>query len=266
MNYNFVSQVKNSNLLEISGVESLGVGEALHLFFEEFFTGTDRKLAQFQTSLHTINWQGTEKLLKDRNINFINNANQRITVPTYFQAGEGEMLYYVSNIVSAITVVEGFKTEIQRFYDWMKNVIKKGRADKAYQWTITNYDSKVGEVVAFIKELREGPKTATMNKVYVNFPEAFGLMSRYSLAVEAIKARDAEVMARDLKNVYEVGNLLVAKIKANDLVIDAYTLKGIQDKVSQFNELTNVVGGALGLINELTAVFNSQLKEFQAFK
>lgn len=253
-------------MLAITGVESLGVGESLGLFLEEFFTATDRKLAQFQTSLHTIKYLPVEQLIKDKNISFINNANARITVPTYYQAGEGEMLYYVTNIIGAIIVIDGYKTEIQRFYDWTKNVIRRGRADKAYQWTITDYDSKVGEVIAFIKELKEGSKTANLNKVYVNFPEAFGLMARYSLAVESIKARDAEVMARDLKNVYEVGNLLVAKIKANDIKIDTYTLNCIQEKITMFNELTNVVGGALGLVNEMTAVFNSQLEEFKKFK
>jgi len=266
MNYNFVSHVKNPVTLHVAGIEDLGFGEALNLFFKEFFTETDRKLAQFKSSLHTINWQPVEQDLSKRKVLFVNNANVRLPVPTYFNGGEGEMAYYVDNIVGAVIVVEGFKTEIQRFYEWMKKVVKLGRIESAYKWTVTGYDSHVGKVSAFIKELEEGPKTAKTGEVYINFQEAFGLMNRYNQACKGIGARDAEVMARDLKNVYEVGNLLVSKIKNGDIIVDAYVIKGVQEKVSMFNELTSIVGGCLGLMNELSAVFDSQLEEFKKFK
>lgn len=266
MNYNFVSHVKNPVMLHITGAEELGVGESLRLFWEEFFTETDRKLAQFKSSLHTINWQPVEKQLKANNVLFINNATKRIPTPTYFEGGEGEMAYYVENVIAGITVVEGFKTEIQRFYDWMKKILKLGRIDQAYKWTITDYDSQVGKVTQFIKDLSEGTKQHKLNEVYVNFQEAFGLMNRFNQAVKSIGARDAEIMARDLKNVYELGNLLINKIKNNDIVVDAYVIKGVQEKVNLFNELTAVVGGCLGMINETAAVFDSQLEEFKKFK
>lgn len=266
MNYNFVSHVQNPVKLHVAGMEEIGVGESLRLFFEEFFTETDRKLAQFKSSLHTINWEPVEKQLKARNVLFINNATKRIPTPTYFQGGEGEMNYYIDNVIAAVTVVEGYKTEIQRFYDWMKKILKLGRIDKAYAWTITDYDGQVGKVSKFIKDLEEGQKSHKLGDVYVNFPEAFGLMNRFNQVVKSIGARDAEVMARDLKNVYEVGNLLVNKIKAGDIVVDAYVIKGVQEKVNLFNELTAIVGASLGLINETTAVFDSQLTEFKTFK
>lgn len=266
MNYNFVSHVKNPVKLHVAGIEGLGVGESLRLFWEEFFTETDRKLAQFKSSLHTINWEAVEKQLKARNVLFINNANKRIPTPTYFEGGEGEMAYYVDNVIAAIIVVDGFKTEIQRFYDWMKKILKLGRIDTAYKWTISDYDSHVGKVTQFIKDLEEGTKQHKLGEVYVNFQEAFGMMNRFNQAVKSIGARDAEVMARDLKNVYEVGNLLINKIKNNDIIVDDYVIKGVADKVNLFNELTAVVGGCLGLINETAAVFGSQLEEFKQFK
>jgi len=266
MNYNFVSYVQNPTKLHISGVENLGVGESIRLFFEEFFTETDRKLAQFSSSLHTINWQAVEKELQARNVLYINNAQKRIPTPTYFDGGEGEMAFYIDNLITAVVVVDGFKTEIQRFYDWMKKVIKLGRIDSAYKWTVTGYDQEVGKISKFIKDLEEGKKTYKLEECYVNFQEAFGLMNRFNQAVKSIGARDAEIMARDLKNVYSVGNLLVDKIKANDLVVDDYVIKGVQEKVNLFNELTSIVGACLGLINETTAVFDSQLKEFKTFK
>lgn len=266
MNYNFVSHVKNPTLPMMAGVEELGIGESIRLFFEEFFTETDKKLALFQTSLHTINYSLVEKYLKDNNVLFINNADKKIPVPTYYQGGEGEMNYYIGNLVAAITVVELFKTEIGRFYDWIKVILRKGRADSAYKWTITDYDTKAGEVATFIKELTEGPKVAKLGNTYVNFGEAFGLMQSFNNAVVSIKARDAEIMARELKGVYDVGSLLVDKIKANDIIVDAAVMGDIKNKVSMFNELVNVVGASLGLINEQTAVFESQLAIFKTFR
>lgn len=266
MNYNFVDKVKHPDTLVVSGLEELGVGEALGLFFSEFFTETDRKLAQFKSSLHTINWQDTEKKIRANNVSFINNHNKRIPTPTYYQGGEAEMAYHVDNVIQCVVIVEGFKTEVQRFYDWLKKVLQLGRVEQVYKWTITDYDATVGKVSKFIKDLKEGPKTEKMGEVYLNFPEAFSLMNRYSQAVKSIGSRDAEVMARDLKNVYNLGNLLVNKIKNNDITIDAYVIKCVQEKVSLFNELTAIVGASLGLINELGVVFNSQLKEFQTFR
>lgn len=252
--------------MHIQGIESLGIGESLRLFFEEFFTETDRKLAQFKTSLHTINFLPVEEKLSKQGILFVNNANVRIPTPTYFKGGEGEMVYYVDNIITAIIVVEGFKTEVQRFYDWMKQVVKMGRVAKTYNWTVTKYETQVAEATKFIKELEEGKTSYPLKQVYVNFPEAFGMMLRYNKAAASIKARDAEVMARDLKNVYDLGNLLVSKIQSNDIVVDPAILKDVQDKINLFNSLTSVVGGCLGLINEMSAVFNSQLDEFKKFK
>ena len=263
MKYDFVSHVKNPVSLNIAGFEELGFGESIRLFFEEFFTETDKKLANFQTSLHTINYQPVEKYLVNNNILFIDNAGKKIPVPTYYQSGEGEMNYYVDNVAASITVVEMFKTEISRFYDWIKGIIKKGRADNTYKWTITDFDAQAGKVAAFIKDLYEGPKNEKLGVVYVNFGEAFGMMQRYSSAVSSIKARDAEVMSRELKNVYEIGSLLVDKIKNNDIVVAKSTLEDIKNKVNMFNELVNIVGASLGLINELTAVFNSQLEVFK---
>jgi len=266
MIYNFVNKVQNPDTLTINGLEEFGVGEALRFFFEEFFTETDRKLAQFKSSLHTINWQPVERKISSDKVSFIDNANKRIPTPTYYQGGEAEMAYHVENVINAVMVVDGFKTEVQRFYDWMKKVVKLGRIDQSYKWTITDYDEIVGKVSGFIKELQEGPKSAKLGEVYVNFPEAFGLMNRYNQACKSVGSRDAEVMARDLKNVYAVGNLLVNKIKNGDITVDAYVIKGVQEKVSLFNELTAIVGACLGLMNELTAVFDSQLKEFSTFK
>lgn len=266
MNYNFVSHVQNPVRIHLAGLESLGMGESLRLFFEEFFTETDRRLAQFKTSIHTINWESVQKKLTTNKVLFINNANKRIPVPTYYQSGEGEMAYFIDNVILSITVVEGFKTEIQRFYDWMKQIVKLGRVNNVYKWTISDYDSQVGKVSKFIAELKEGDKVEKLGEVYLNFEEAYGLMNCFNQNVKSIGPRDAEVMARDLKNVYEVGNLLVNKIKSNDIIIDQYTLQKVQEKVNLFNELTAIVGACLGLINETTAVFDSQLKEFSSFK
>lgn len=257
MNY-LISHVRSPQRLLIGGTEALGVGETLSAFFKEFFTETDRKLASFKSSIHTIPATDLEKYLLGNKINFVRNSINGIPVPTYYTIGEGEMAFYVDNIVSAITVIDGFKTEIPRFYMWLKNVVKTGRFETSYKWTITKYDEQVGKVAEFIKDLEEGPTVAPMGKVYVNFEEAIGLMQRFNFTVRSIKARDAEVMARDLKNVYEIGNLLVQKIKDNTLVVEPYVLDGIQTKVNEFNELTSIVGASLGLVNELSAVFKSQ--------
>ncbi|MNF11597.1 hypothetical protein D3C80_2128430 [compost metagenome] len=75
-----------------------------------------------------------------------------------------------------------------------------------------------------------------------------------------LNARDVELTAKELSNVYDLGTLLVNKIHANDIVLKEEAIADIESVVNRFVELTNIAGAMMVLLNELTAVFTDQAK------
>lgn len=265
--FDMINEVKQPQLLAITGVESLGLRESLSLFFNEFNRSIDRKMAGLKSSIHEIDYRSTQRYLETKNILFVRNAGVEITVPEYYSGAMGEMEAYVRHLINGLFVVNSLKTETTRLYDWLKNIVKRGRMDKSFSWAISDFDQCLEQTETFIKELDSNNKAKfPLDQVYLQFNDAFMLINQYNQAAKSLKARDIEILSRDITAVYDIGSLLVTKVENNDIVLDKESLVDIQLVINNYVNLVNVAGVITGLLNELTAVFEAQLSEFRKMK
>lgn len=264
---NFIEEVKQPSSLQLAGCEALSLGESLAAYFKEFNLSIDKKMASLKGTIHEVNYSPVQKYLNNAGVSFVKNAGKETTAPSHFSGGFGEMDNYVQKLISGIIIVNGLKTEANRLYDWMKNIVKTGRIDRSFRWTVTGFDELVTEMENFIRELDDNRRGKFyLDQVYNSFDNAFDLMNRYNNAVRTIKARDLELMDKEITMCYDMGSLLITKIKNNDMQMAKETLTDLQEVVDKFVHLVNICGVIMGLLNELTAVFQSNLDEFKRLK
>lgn len=262
----FIDLVQDPAPLQITGVESLSVGESFNLFFKEFSTNIDRKLVAMSKSVHTVDIDKLRKAIKQKDIIFSAKGGVEIMVPENYEPGLANMMAHTKGVVDGVYLVTFLKAEGARLYDWLKVIIQRGRVETTFRWSISNFDSLIDKGEHFVRNLSDGgrAKTCPLGQVYVNFNEMFEVMETFNAVVKTLGARDAEQASRELTNVYELGQLLVAKIKANELVLDKKVILDIEMTINRFVELTNLCGAMMTLLNELSAVLRAQIYEVAA--
>lgn len=264
---NFIEEVKQPSSLVLAGCEALSIGESLNAFFKEMNMSVDKKMAYLKGTIHEVDYSGVQRYIDKNKVEFIRNASKEITAPTYFSGEFGEMDEYVKHLVDGIIIINGLKTEANRLYDWLKNIVKTGRIDRSFKWSVTDFDNLVTSTDTFIKDLSDARKGKFyMDQVYNSFENSFDLMNRFNNAARSIKSRDIEMINNEVAMCYEMGSLLVTKIQSNTLLLAKGTLEDLQQVVDKFIHLVNLSGAVVGLLNELTAVFRSNLDDFKKMK
>lgn len=260
--------VKHPNHLLVTGYEALGIGEKFNLFFTEISTSIDKRMATLAKSIHTVDFQPTKKHLEKDGILYVKNTHVELLTPEGYVPGMGNMMAHTKAVTDAVYIICSLKTEASRLYDWMKQIITKGRMETEFRWTIGEFGMAVNKAEDFIKNMPEGSRTLRYNlgQVYVSYDEAWDVMHTFNNAVRTLGSRDVEITAKVLGDVYALGKLLVQKIQANDILLSQEAVSDIETIVNKFAELTNVSGVMMVLLNELTAVFNSQLKTLKGLK
>lgn len=265
---NYIDLVKRPKLLSVQGFEALSVSEGLGLFFKEFGSGVDKVMAAMNSSVHVVDVQGLARDLEKRNVLYVKNTGVELLTPEGFVPGIGAMDHYVSNVIRSVYLASSLKTETSRLYDWIKQIIKTGRIDKSFNWTVTDFDSVVNEAEAFLKQLPENRRKQTYNlsQVYSNFNDYFFVVNKFNGVVKGFKAREIEMVAKDITRVYELGDLLVRKVKDNDITLTESSINDLQQAVASFTRFTNITGALLILLNETQAVLSSQANTLKNLK
>jgi len=260
--------VKYPNQVALAGFEALGIGERFGLFFKEVSTAIDKRMAVLAKSIHTVDFVPTQKHLERNEILFVKNTHIELLAPINYHPGLGNMMAHTKAVVDGVYIISSLKTEASRLYDWLKQILTKGRMDTDFRWTIGEFGMAVNRSEEFIKNLPETGRNLNYNmgQLYVSYDEIWSCMNTYNQSVRTMGARDAEITAKVLSDVYDLGRILVQKIHANDIMFDQKAVDDIEAIVNKFAELTNVAGVMMVLLNELTAVFNSQLKTLQGLK
>lgn len=258
----FIAAVKNPDPLTVTGVEELSVGESFTLFFKEFSTSIDRKFAGLSKPVHMVDSNSLRAAIKNRNINYLKNTGVDVVVPANYTPGIANMMMHTKGVVEGVFLISCLKTEAVRLYDWLKQIVKTGRPATQFRWSVTNFDVAVDRGTDFIKSLPDENRRlkSPLGQVYVNFEEMFDVMDTFNAMVKTLGARDAEVAAKELQNVYEMGQLLIEKIKSNELTFDKAVVLDIEITINAFVNLTNVCGAMMTLLNELSAVLREQIK------
>lgn len=264
---NYIELVKYPQPMSVTGFEALSVGEKFNLFFKEFSGSIDKKLGIFSKSVHAVDYSPVQKRIEG-GLLYVKNTGVEILTPEGFAPGMGNMMAHTKSVTAGIYLISSLKTEASRLYDWLKQIIRNGRIDDTFRWTIGDFGSQVTKAENFIRNLPNHSRSVRYNlgQVYISFDEMFDTMNTFNNQVRLIGARDVELISKELTSVYELGGLLVKKIQANDIVIGEQGIADVESVVNKFIELTNICGAMMVMLNELTAVFNAQIKTLSEVK
>lgn len=257
-----IQAVKYPNHMSVTGFEALSIGESFNLFFNELSVTIDKRMATLSKSIHVVDFNQVKKHLEKNNIYYVKNTAVEILTPEGYHPGMGNMMAHTKAVTDAVYIICSLKTEASRLYDWMKQIIQKGRMESQFKWTIGEFGIALNKAEDFIKNLPDNSRSLRYNlgQVYVSYDEVWAVMNVHNNAVRTMGSRDIELTAKVLTQVYELGQLLVKKIHANDILLSKEAISDIEHIVNKFAELTNVSGAMMVLLNELTAVFNAQLE------
>ena len=265
---NLYNESESNNLDLLKGNEDLSVGERFSLFFKEFSAKVDRDLASIAGSVHTVDLEGLKKALALNKPSYIKNGIVQLPTPEGFTPKLGSMMNHVERVSDAVFLVSSLKTESGRLYDWLKEIVAKGRVDKQYHWAVTDFDVVVERATEFLRSIPEdrGNVTYSLQQCYVNFEEVVSVVSVFNTKAKLYKTRDAEITSKEVSRVYDIGELMVKKIKVNDMVLTEGQLKDISDMVNKFIELTNITGAMLALLNETSKILTLQVEEIKKMR
>jgi len=257
-----IRSVQHPEILSISGFEALSIGESINLFLKEIGGGMDRRLASLSKSVHPVEFLSVKRELEKNGILYVKNTTVQILTPEAFIPGMGNMMGYTKAVISGAYIIGSLKTEAARLYDWLKQVVSKGRMESDFKWAVSDFSMAVNKAETFLKDLPETSRSVTynLNQVYMSFDEMWDVLNTFNNAVKTIGGRDVEVLAKTWQDVYNIGQLLVRKIKASDLIIDEQTMQDIEQVVTKFSGLNNVAAAMMVLTNELSAVFAAQVE------
>lgn len=258
----YISLVKSKSLLEVTGVEGMTLTESFGAFFKEFSTSIDRKLSSMSGSVHTVDVKSLRRFVEQGKVQFVRNTGVEIVVPANFTPGLANMMQTVNGIVNGVIILNSLKTEGARLYDWLKQVVKTGRPPSRFRWTISNFDSAIDQSLHFIRNLPDENRRlkCPLGQVYVNFQEMIDVVEHFNAAVATIGSRETEMAHKELANAYSMGQILIEKIKANDVVLDKATMTDLECMINAFIELTNLAGALMTVTNEMSAVLREQIK------
>lgn len=257
-----VSTVTQPDPLSVMGTEGLSVGESFGLFFKEFSTSIDKRMAILSKSVHKVDFSAAEDNIRSKKVLFVKCGGVQVLTPQGFRPGLANMAAHTKAVTNGVYLISSLKTEAARLYHWLKEIVRTGRMDSSFRWTLSDFDQVMDAGINYIKNLpvQDRQTRHPLSQVYVSFEEFFETVNGFNNTVNMIGARDIELITRELTNVYELGNLLVAKIQSNDLLLNEAAIVDIESIINRFVGLTNVCGVMMTLLNELTQVFTEQSK------
>lgn len=259
---NYIELVKNPTPSTVQGFEALSIGESFSMFFAELNSTIDKRLALLSKSVHPVDVSPAEKNIRNKNLLYVKNAGVQLLIPEGYRVGMGNMAAHSHAVIGGVYIITSLKTEASRLYHWLKQILKTGRVDQSFKWTVTDFDRALESSVNFIKGLPQSDRAQAypLSQVYVSFEEFYEVVAGFNNSVRMIGGRDAEIIAKELSGVYELGNLLTTKIKSNDILLGESMIRDIEAVCNRFVDLTNLCGAMMVLLNEMTAVLSDQVK------
>lgn len=253
------------NLNGVDGLEALSIPERVRFFFKESSLGIDRLMGKISFNIHQVD---TSKISKvDKNVNFLRHTADAITIPAYFNQKVCDWPTYQKKVLQSVLLASQLNNEAERFYSWLKDIIKTGKVSKLYQFSITDFDTLVAESSEFIHALQKADSNKKpLGELYDSFGKMQEEINKFNTNVKPLKARDVEILDKTFNNIYDLGSLLYRKIEASDIVLSVTDLEILKERIQMIVETLNVTGAMVGLLNELTAVYRSQVAEIQLFK
>lgn len=249
----------------VAGVEALTIPERIKFFFKESSLNIDQLIGKISFNIHQVD---VDKLRKNtQTINFLKNTATPLTVPAYFNPTVCDWKTYQDKVLQSVLLAIHLNKEADDFYSWLKEIVKTGKVGRLYQFSVSDFEQLVGECDEFISSLKNSDsKRKPMGELYDNFGLMAEQMGRFNLNVKPLKARDVEILDKTFNNIYDIGNLLYRKIDVKDITLSKEDVDLIKDRIQMVVKALNITGAMVGLLNELTAVYRSQIEEISRVK
>lgn len=245
---------------QVDGNEAFGIPkfltpvEGFRLRLKNLSLDLDRKISAISSSIHTVDYRKAQG--KAKKLSYLSKAESELPIPVHYDNRKMAWDEYVKMCVQGISLLDGFKTDSARFYDWLKEIAAKGKVAGTYRHTISSTARQIDDLDKFIKTLGDSKRSMTqpMENLYPSFDKMFGLINDFNLRAKLVKARDVEIVARQLKLNAELGELVLDRILSNDIVLDEREVNQFKQTFDEFERYMNVTGATVGLLNELSAV------------
>lgn len=251
MNNPFVEEIRNPTLQSVSGCEALTFVERLGTYVGEFSLGIDKRFASFNSSIHKIDY--TRARIKANSLNYFKVEQEAIPVSEMFDPSKMTWEHYVNYVLNGIPLVTNLKDETGRMYDWIKSVAATGKVGRSFRYSLSVMDELVSSCEDFVTKglTPNNHRQARIRDIYPSWNSMFQLVDRYNKNVNTLKGRDIEIISKQLDQIKHMGDLIVKKIKANDIVVTEIDMNELADSFDYFNRAVNAAGAMAGLINEL---------------
>lgn len=254
---------------KVDGNEAFGIPkfltpvEGFRLRLSSLSLEIDRKIASMSSSIHTVDYNKAQA--RANKLSYINKADSELGVPVHYNNRAMAWEQYVKNCLQGVSLLDSFKTDSVRFYDWLKAIAAKGQVASTYRHTISGTSRQVDDLEKFVKTLGDSKRSMTikMGDLYPSFDKMFGTVNQFNHQVKMIKARDVEIIARQLKLNAELGEVVLDRILSNDIVLNERDIEQFKQTFDEFERYMNVTGVVVGLLNELSAVLKGHCDTVQ---
>ncbi|UVD32181.1 hypothetical protein [Vibrio phage phiKT1028] len=249
---------------DVTGNEAFGIPkfltpvEGFRMRFSNLSLELDKKIASMSSSVHVVKYDAAQR--RSASLSYIDMAKKQLAVPVHFDPRKMKWEDYIKSCYGAVSLVDAFKTDSGRFYDWMKEIAAKGKVSGTFRYTISSTSAQIDRVESFIQSLGNNKKDLTqpLKTLYPSFNVMFKTINDFNVNVSMIKARDAEIIARQLKLNAELGELVLQRIISNDIVLNESDVEIIKRVFDDFERYMNLTGALVGLLNETSSVLQDQ--------
>lgn len=260
-----IESTQTPSSLNIAGCEAFTVGERVGLFFKEVSTSIDRGMASLKSSAHVIDYSKAEQNLRKPSAMYIKNTSKPITIPRLFNPKVMAFGEYIELVTDLIKFNVELRDESKKLYVWLKAIVSSGKVPANYTHNLGffGWGQDLRERIGKLKAI--DTKQASLSQVYLSNDDIFNKMDIFNAAIKPVGSRDTEVFVKELSGVYSIGNLLSQKIAASDITLNERDMDVIDKNINQFIDAVNLAGAGMGLVNELTAVFRTQVEELKKY-
>lgn len=260
INHFYLDKLKES---QIAGNESLSVVEQFKFMFKNLSLDIDKKLAFFNKSIHIINVDEFTKKTKSKL--YLDRVNDLLPIPALYNSKTMVWEDYVNGVLKGVNLVSTYKDDVESLYRWLRQIATTSKVPMSFKYKITNTQAQIDAQLSFIKTLSNpsNKEKETLGTLYNSFNQATLLMADHNSKVSLIKGRDVEIIAKQIQLNAELANVILKKIEVSDITLSPVEVDFVKRIFHNFEIYSNVVGGSLGLINELSAVFEGQIKSIK---
>lgn len=249
----------------IDGFEALSITERMKLFFSDVSVGIDKlNAAIFNSSIHTVEYKGIVKNLKE-NGNYFEYSSNQIPTPVFFNPEKTSFREYVSFCVSALGLLQLAEGETDRITTAFKRIASSGEVPFnirhwGMQKTLDSVKSDMDK-----NFFSTNKTTQTINVVYRNANEIDDTFKYFNDSVKSLKSRDVEVVTKKIDNFIDLIKLIKRKVDVGDLKFSSDDTMTMECAIQRLSELVSASGIIMGRLNELTRVMELQVTELKRY-